>query len=1061
MLNWFNRLIKGQVTIFFVALFGFMLLLTVVLLDISQVAMKKTSLDIITDNAALFLGSSLVSQAKVLSDMNVSGRIYSESEVGGFWSGWLGMVIAIIIIVIAVVVWIITSYISAGSTAIYGGGLVGALIAALIGLAIAATLTFGTWMVTQNLNINNVVRGWAQQISTFANGTTRLRETTLMGILPMLAGDSEDVVDVHDFNRNTNATDTINRFAYYYSERLNQLSIADWSAVNALAFRPTTARDFLIIEDSLNQLKVALLDLRDLITKNSYIYVTPPANRPAPGLWGVLSGLAQPIEAANRAKLLSSIGKAAGFAVNATIMNFTQNDFSYFTDGRVALSFNQTVLPGISEPSLTKLDANDYYNDSNTTQLYLNYIYTPASTQTYNPWGNTVSNSTMNNTRSFLIWNSTGEHAKRQDCKVPCPAACSAACFTKSGCTGNNACLQSCAGCTIPCSSAACDAGSDYPTCATNDAETKLPAGYNATAKEQACLLTNMIWNIMNSQYTRKEKQLADTSCKTPVDQATLNDMSATSLAGQIYDYVKKSPPELKAGTLQVTNSGTYYGPYYQPVLAIKCAHYGINGTCDEPVTTALLQTKGTWIPPLLNIDAQDDYAGLFGPNKTGPEPLSDFIKVPAYPRDDVCGKLLYGENWVRAWIDLLTAFQTVLKADLQTMIAEKKKVDPYVTANPNSPLKAYQADLTLHDVTKLGTTGIQTAGAEVLSFSTAGPQFLTHLPVERGSLNATLTYNDSNDQPRSEPLKESTNTSINYLTSTVNAGHIVNLDYKTGRVSLAFALTGMTNIVVNFASYNYGEKIGTSAIDNINCLLTDVNSLLAPSGNSLYGIYNTIHAQRTALEQALRNIDALTPARSDLNVGEALYVWKDADIAGGNWHMVYAKVASSGIPDPYVKSGQKQNACSTSGYAWLVPYADVSSSHPENGVVQTNTFGPWILAAKYDEGINLAGWQMYSGGSGSQTALNGLKATLSARMAQRALDFGCDQEACKGGMMLMPVDEATGASDAVFTSALNFLKSHGMWAKAHVKVGFVTTVGESSSWQLDLDKTGSDYHEN
>ena len=1065
MLGWFNRLLKGQVTIFFVALFGFMLLLVVVLLDLSTTAMKKTGLDIIVDNAALYLGSSLASQAKVLSDMNVSGDIYHSNTVGGFWSGWLGMVVGIIVIIIAIVAWIITSYISSGSTTVFGAGLVGQLVAAVISLAIVCTLRFGSWMVSQNLTINNVVQGWASAVATFANGTDRMRETTLMSILPMLVGDSQTITDKHDFNRNTDTADSVNRFSYYYSQRLNKLVVSDWGGIADLANQPGLCRAFLIVEGSLSAIKSSLVDLRDLITKNYPVYVPNSVVRLQKGLWGAFSGLGQPIVDRQGLRQAIAGAAAAGFTADANtqrISAMAQDGFSYFSDpkGVPAISLDPLVLPAISTPN-----AAPNLNGSSVNQLKLNYTYPPGTTSS-------------GSGRSFVIWTRNDDHAVRGDCSVPVCSALPSACFEVGG-----GCISSCrnAQCSTPAAgSSICTFKQSgcaiMPSCAANDSETKLPLGYDRT---KVSLLSHMIWDIMSSSKTRLEGQLAGSQCVNPGADVVTSGMSTSSLAGFIYSYIKPQDTTA-AGLLQVSSGGTYYGPDNHPEWAIKCNTWGAY-SCADPVTTALLQTKDTWIPKLLNIADQDTYDSQLLYHTPYPEPLWDFVNSPPAARADLCGQLLYGENWIQAWIGILEAFQPRLQDDIRLMAEEKNRLDQYVQAHPSSAaaLAPYQAALTLHDQSKVdiasGTAGGQIQlnwyGNNALSLGRA---------VLPGSISCTVYTYDSHNNSVSEVFNE--DSAHSRLVSAANSNRTISVDYQTGNLTPSFTYSNNNSPAAFVVNYRYSTPSQTGdAIDNINCLLADINTLLV-SGQTyvkdLNSIYNTIHTQRKKLEDSLKYIAALSlPYGSGRNIGEALYVWKDADMAGGGWHMAYAMVQGNdnvtpanrpaapttvtNIPDARVKTGTDEEACDTKGYAWLEPYATMQdSNHPEKGLLSKSTFGPWIWAAKWDDSMNLAGWQMYNGPPGAKANFNTLKTSLVAAMANRAKAFDCNEDACNGGMLLMPQDES-GGSDSVFNAALNFLRIYGVWSKSHVKVGFASHDNASgrSIWQVDIDKAGSDQY--
>lgn len=206
-----------------------MMMFIVVMMDINKVAINKLLMDITVDNSALLLGSMISSEAKVLSASSLDGGAYRQTMLSDTGVGVL--VLGILLIVVVIVIYIIICI------ATYGGGLsalglVGLLLAAIIGGLVA----WATWLIGEYSRQQGLFEQWGEAIATLPNKNSRYRETTLSTLMPALTMDSETLIDIHDYNRNSDVSDDIGRFNYWYSYRMNRLAQSSSTATAWLSY---------------------------------------------------------------------------------------------------------------------------------------------------------------------------------------------------------------------------------------------------------------------------------------------------------------------------------------------------------------------------------------------------------------------------------------------------------------------------------------------------------------------------------------------------------------------------------------------------------------------------------------------------------------------------------------------------------------------------------------------------------------------------------------------------------------------------------------------------------
>jgi len=201
----------AQITLFFIILMGVLMLFMIVIMDISQMSTKKLTMDMVVDNAAMTLGSIMVSKAKAIADNQLEGDVIGGATGPFGISGWMSYIVAGVIIVVCLIV----------SIASYGTMAAEAYL--LLILALGAISGFGGWLAAQSSEKMNAIKGWANTLLLLTSEDSQTRESVMLGVLPALVNDPVKVTDIKDFNHNTRRDDKINRFMYFYSERVAKL----------------------------------------------------------------------------------------------------------------------------------------------------------------------------------------------------------------------------------------------------------------------------------------------------------------------------------------------------------------------------------------------------------------------------------------------------------------------------------------------------------------------------------------------------------------------------------------------------------------------------------------------------------------------------------------------------------------------------------------------------------------------------------------------------------------------------------------------------------------------
>jgi len=194
---------QAQVTTLFVVILAVMLFLVTVIIDMSQVAMNKTAMDVAVDGTALYLGSMLTSHAKSLSDQAAEGKVYHE-ESGGFFSGWFGEYLGYVIIVACIV---------------------GMCYAPNPGWAIAIAAVMGAtaWGLGEIYRRQAVMEAFSDNLKLLNSEKDQYRESILLQTISGVVNDNAKVVDVHDIDQDNNTTEWVGRFINHYEERLRLL----------------------------------------------------------------------------------------------------------------------------------------------------------------------------------------------------------------------------------------------------------------------------------------------------------------------------------------------------------------------------------------------------------------------------------------------------------------------------------------------------------------------------------------------------------------------------------------------------------------------------------------------------------------------------------------------------------------------------------------------------------------------------------------------------------------------------------------------------------------------
>lgn len=278
---------KAQITTLFVVVLGFVLLVTTILIDISQVSMTKASTNIAVDSGALQLGSALTSHAKRLSDEAIGGRV-ERTRRGGFFSGWLGQIIGWVVAVALLIVAIIVTVVTFGA----GAGSWGAFFA-ILGLLLGSTT--GSWFAADGLRQMAVLRAYASNLSLLNDERSQYQEQTLLGVVAGMVNDPVQVVDVHDVARTGRTDDWIGRFHKHYDQRIRQLLLAQYSEYDDHQFADTLRQAIEEVREDLRRLR-NLVYHDDPEEKDNLRAFLKEDNRQGDplGLWGTFLRLDEP-----------------------------------------------------------------------------------------------------------------------------------------------------------------------------------------------------------------------------------------------------------------------------------------------------------------------------------------------------------------------------------------------------------------------------------------------------------------------------------------------------------------------------------------------------------------------------------------------------------------------------------------------------------------------------------------------------------------------------------------------------------------------------------------------
>lgn len=204
---------KSQIATIIVFIIGVIFLFTLISINLSRIAQKKTALDNIADGLGLQLASQLGSMANALKhEFAIYSPATERCEVN------LQLTIGpILLVAVTIVVGVLSAGIVpatvAGVVGTIGWGLgIGGAIATISGVNVQ--LSHASPQVIEQIKIN------FQTLSAFQ----QIIELPIQGALLSLSEDPAWIKDTYDMNRNNDTTDFIPRFLNWYHLRLNAIT---------------------------------------------------------------------------------------------------------------------------------------------------------------------------------------------------------------------------------------------------------------------------------------------------------------------------------------------------------------------------------------------------------------------------------------------------------------------------------------------------------------------------------------------------------------------------------------------------------------------------------------------------------------------------------------------------------------------------------------------------------------------------------------------------------------------------------------------------------------------